>query len=804
MSLALYRRYRPDTFAGVIGQDQVTVPLMRALDNGKLTHAYLFSGPRGCGKTSSARILARCINCAQGPTSTPCGECESCKDLATNGPGSIDVVEIDAASHNGVDDARELRERAGFAPARDRYKIFILDEAHMVTPQGFNALLKIVEEPPEHVMFIFATTEPEKVISTIRSRTHHYPFRLVPAEVMGPYLESVCEKEDIRPEQGVLKLAMRAGGGSVRDTLSVLDQLMVGAENGVITMKSAVALLGFTPHELITQVIDAIINKDGASLYGAIQAVVVGGYDPRKFVEDILEYVRDLLLLTLGGSQVEQKLISSNDEQTIADFHRQVQALSLTALTQIAHIIDESLASMTGTVSPRLRLELLAAKLLAIAEQGYASTPALGNGVASVSPTGASSAIASQAVAQDPRRQGFIGSRMAKKPIRETSAQAQTVPAQTGAASHENSGVPASVMQANSSATSPQRNTQEVAHFDSQEQVDASWDALVKELPADAREYVSRENVTEVHYQLSAQGKARLSMTFASALSQHAFSLAVVGQEGAKASHVVLEAVRKVFGAQTMIAPTKVAANGEEVVPIKRLSAQQVAQVKTQIAMAKAGLAAAQISRQLHVQSSDNVATSVEGNNEDDGWAHREGESIALASSAAPSPQAEADKPKHVAVPDMSDDYDPWADTAVTQNVASVMPQSSADISAGTAQSHEKQVPPVSPRQVAMMATQQQEATYAENGQNVAQSAPGNDPWSNTGVVSAGVTQTQEIQPQVAAEEDEYSLSDESIESAGNMSVDDVRRMFDVNQVEHFDADDPRNPVHDSANGHSE
>ena len=370
MALALYRRYRPDTFDGVIGQDQVTVPLMRALDQGKLTHAYLFSGPRGCGKTSSARILARCVNCAQGPTSHPCGECESCKDLATGGPGSIDVVEIDAASHNGVDDARELRERAGFAPARDRYKIFILDEAHMVTPQGFNALLKIVEEPPEHVMFIFATTEPEKVIGTIRSRTHHYPFRLVPQEVMGPYLERICEQEGIRPEPGVLKLAMRAGGGSMRDTLSVLDQLMVGAVDGAIPYDSAVALLGFTPEELIGEAVDAVIVKDGEALYGVVQKVVIGGFDPRRFVEDLLARVRDLLVLTLGGERAEH-VLGDDAASDMDGLHRQAAALSLPELTAMAEMINTTLGSMSGATSPRMRLELLAARLLAGREQGF-------------------------------------------------------------------------------------------------------------------------------------------------------------------------------------------------------------------------------------------------------------------------------------------------------------------------------------------------------------------------------------------------------------------------------------------------
>ncbi|WP_328698760.1 DNA polymerase III subunit gamma and tau [Brevibacterium rongguiense] len=363
MPTALYRRYRPDTFDEVIGQDHVTGPLKAALAHQRANHAYLFSGPRGCGKTTSARILARCLNCAQGPTPTPCGECESCRDLATGGPGSLDVVEIDAASHNGVDDARDLRERAVYAPARDRYKIFILDEAHMVTPQGFNALLKLVEEPPEHVKFVFATTEPEKVIGTIRSRTHHYPFRLVPPEIMTSYLDELCRREDVPVGKGVLPLVVRAGGGSVRDSLSVLDQLMAGAGEEGIDYATAVALLGYTPESLLGDIVDALSAGDGAAVYRVIDRVIESGQDPRRFVEDLLERFRDLIVVGTAPERAAA-LLPEAPADHVERLAQQAQSLGAAELSRAADLLNAGLTEMTGATSPRLQLELICARIL--------------------------------------------------------------------------------------------------------------------------------------------------------------------------------------------------------------------------------------------------------------------------------------------------------------------------------------------------------------------------------------------------------------------------------------------------------
>ena len=363
VTTALYRRYRPDTFDEVIGQEHVTEPLKAALRANRVTHAYLFSGPRGCGKTTSARILARCLNCAQGPTDAPCGQCASCEELATGGSGSLDVVEIDAASHGGVDDARDLRERATFAPVRDRYKIFIIDEAHMVTNQGFNALLKLVEEPPEHVKFVFATTEPERVIGTIRSRTHHYPFRLVPPDVLGPYLKELCAQERVRVGDGVLPMVMRSGGGSVRDTLSVLDQLMAGAIDGEVSYATAVALLGYTDSALLDESVDALAGGDGAGAYRVVERMVESGHDPRRFVEDLLQRLRDLLIIAVAGDGARDVLSDAPADQ----FERmQLQAKNWgpKGLSRAADLVDEALRSMTGATSPRLQLELLVGRIL--------------------------------------------------------------------------------------------------------------------------------------------------------------------------------------------------------------------------------------------------------------------------------------------------------------------------------------------------------------------------------------------------------------------------------------------------------
>jgi DNA polymerase-3 subunit gamma/tau len=362
-SLALYRRYRPESFAEVIGQEHVTAPLMQALRNNRVNHAYLFSGPRGCGKTTSARILARCLNCEQGPTPTPCGECQSCQDLARNGRGSIDVIEIDAASHGGVDDARDLREKAFFGPAGSRYKIYIIDEAHMVTSAGFNALLKVVEEPPEHLKFIFATTEPEKVIGTIRSRTHHYPFRLVPPGTLRDYLGEVCAKEESTVEDGVLPLVVRAGAGSVRDSMSVMDQLLAGAADDGVTYAMATALLGYTDGSLLDSVVDAFASGDGAAAFEVVDRVIEGGNDPRRFVADLLERLRDLVILAAVPDAGEKGLIDAPVD-VVERMQAQASVFGAAELSRAADLVNTGLTEMRGATSPRLQLELICARVL--------------------------------------------------------------------------------------------------------------------------------------------------------------------------------------------------------------------------------------------------------------------------------------------------------------------------------------------------------------------------------------------------------------------------------------------------------
>jgi DNA polymerase III subunit gamma/tau len=372
---ALYRRYRPENFAQLIGQTQVTDPLRQALSSDRTHHAYLFSGPRGCGKTTSARILARCLNCHQGPTDTPCGECPSCVELSRDGGGSLDVVEIDAASHNGVEDARELRERAVFAPSRDRYKIFILDEAHMVTQQGFNALLKIVEEPPEHIKFIFATTEPDKVLTTIRSRTHHYPFRLVaPAELIA-YLQSVLDTEGLGVEEGVLSLVVRAGGGSVRDSLSLLDQLMAGTTGDTLTLHDARTLLGYTSTQVLDDVTLAVAENRAADLFHHIDGVVHSGGDPRRFVEDFLSHIRDLIVAKAAGAG-DSSLFPGVPSHEVSRLQEQAGMFTSQQLTKVADTTSHTLSQMAGVTSPKLHLEVMMAKVLTLVAGGASAATA--------------------------------------------------------------------------------------------------------------------------------------------------------------------------------------------------------------------------------------------------------------------------------------------------------------------------------------------------------------------------------------------------------------------------------------------
>ncbi len=399
MSLALYRKYRPSTFADVIGQEHVTTPLSNALISGQIHHAYLFSGPRGCGKTSSARIMARSLNCEKGPTPEPCGICQSCKDLIANGPGSLDVIELDAATHGLVDDARDLRDKAFFAPVQSRYKIYIIDEAHQLGPGAANALLKVVEEPPAHVLFIFATTEPEKLISTIRSRTHHYPFRLVPPAILSTHLEKVCESEGIKVAKGVIQLVVRASGGSVRDAQSILGQLLAGAGKDGVTYEIAVALLGYTDSALLDEAIDSLAASDSASLFNTVDRVVESGQDPKRFAQDLLERLRDLIIVGAVDENNSQVLVQIPTDQ-LDRMRTQAKLIGIANLIRSADLLATGLTQMRGATPPRLILELVCGQMLLQANDAAVSArlEKLERGVIGAAPTAEVKAAKSEPV----------------------------------------------------------------------------------------------------------------------------------------------------------------------------------------------------------------------------------------------------------------------------------------------------------------------------------------------------------------------------------------------------------------------
>ncbi|CAN2227003.1 DnaX DNA polymerase III, gamma/tau subunits [Candidatus Nanopelagicaceae bacterium] len=406
MSLALYRKYRPSVFADVIGQEHVTVPLSNALESGKTHHAYLFSGPRGCGKTSSARIMARSLNCEKGPTPNPCGKCQSCTDLVANGPGSIDVIELDAATHGLVDDARDLRDKAFFAPVQSKYKIYIIDEAHQLGPGAANALLKVVEEPPAHVIFIFATTEPEKLISTIRSRTHHYPFRLVPPGILGTHLEKVCESEGVKVAKGVIPLVVRASGGSVRDALSVLGQLLAGAGKDGVSYEIAIQLLGFTDGALLDDALDAISARDGATLFKTVDRVIESGHDPRRFTQDLLERLRDLMIVDALEATNANSILRELPDEQLERMRVQAKSIGQASLSRAADIAAEGLTQMRGATAPRLILELICGRILLpmgdSSEAGLLARIERLERVESIAPQPRAAAPAAKAQAADP------------------------------------------------------------------------------------------------------------------------------------------------------------------------------------------------------------------------------------------------------------------------------------------------------------------------------------------------------------------------------------------------------------------